>query len=56
VLTTQYPEFEHRLSVVDGWEFSDEIAFELGLQYRLADFIPNFGHELFFFAGLEIVL
>ncbi|MDN3492026.1 DUF2490 domain-containing protein [Winogradskyella bathintestinalis] len=56
IAKTQKPELEQRLSSVFGWQFGSSTGFEIGLQYRLADYTQNIGHELFLITGVEIEL
>lgn len=53
---TQKPELEQRLTSIYGLEFNKETSFEIGLQYRLANYTQNLGHEIFLITGLNLQL
>ncbi|WP_194852301.1 DUF2490 domain-containing protein [Nonlabens antarcticus] len=50
------PEYEQRFTTTYSWLLTATSQIELGVQYRLADFTQNIGHELFIVAGLDIAL
>ena len=56
VSQSQKPEFEHRFTSVYGWELMPKTDFEIGAQYRLADFTQELGHELYLVMGFDIDL
>ncbi|WP_431134146.1 DUF2490 domain-containing protein [Psychroserpens mesophilus] len=56
IAKTQKPELEQRLSLMHGWSFNPKTSLEIGLQYRLADYIQNSEHELFLVCSYEIDL
>lgn len=53
---SQKPEFEHRFTTVYGWELLPKTDFEIGAQYRLADFSQDLGHELYLVMGFDLNL
>ncbi len=56
VAKTQKPEFEQRVTGLYKWQLNPNSSFEIGLQYRLADYTQNLTHELFLVTGIDIQL
>jgi len=56
VAKTQKPEYEQRLSVLMGWQIHKKNNLEIGLQYRMADYTQNLGHELFLTTSFNVSL
>lgn len=54
--TTQKPELEQRLTSLYGWSLSPSTGIEMGLQYRLANYTQDLGHEVFFVVGFDFFI
>ena len=56
IAKTQKPEYEQRFSTLLEWQFQPKTNLEFGLQYRLANYTQNLGHELFLVTSLNVIL
>ncbi|GGW53342.1 uncharacterized protein DUF2490 [Winogradskyella epiphytica] len=56
VAKTQKPKYEQRFSALFGCLLHVKTGFEIGFQYRLADYTQNIEHELFIVTGIDIHL
>lgn len=56
VAKTQKPEYEQRFSTLLEWQFQPKTNLEFGLQYRLANYTQNLGHELFLVTSFNVSL
>lgn len=56
IAKTQKPELEQRFGAGIGWQLNPKTEFSLGLEYRLADYTQDLGHELFLVTGFDISL
>lgn len=56
VAKTQKMELEQRAGLLVGNSLFRQTILEIGLQYRLADYTQDLGHELFLIMGIEIEL
>lgn len=54
VAKTQKPEYEQRFSTLLEWQFQPKTNLEFGLQYRLANYTQNLGHELFLVTSFNV--